>query len=401
MTSLNKSAIFVYTSKLVSTKCMKNSIGTIKRHYNGYKYLSLVAFPSAQLQQAIPADVIQRANDAQFLLGKLSGITILLPDVDYFISSYEIKDAAASAQIEGTQATIVDALEYAADPASTHPTDADDIANYITALHYGLTRLQQDDFPFSLRFIRELHSALMRNARATHFANPGEFRVTQNWIGGTRPDNASFVPPAPEELTGALKDIEQFIHKPFVHPVIDAGLLHAQFETIHPFLDGNGRTGRLLITFYLIHHGYLELPVLFLSSYFKKHQQVYYQRLSDYHNGQVASWLDFFIDAVITTAEEAIEMSKQVTKLRDRDLSIIAQFTTKTSTIACGVMQKLYKEPIVSSATIQQWIGQSRQGTIKFIDKLIQAGLLELHRKGEGTRPSLYAHKAYLKIFSE
>ncbi|MCX6739562.1 MAG: Fic family protein [Candidatus Parcubacteria bacterium] len=380
---------------------MKNIIGTTKRHKNGYDYLSLFPFPSSEIKEVISDSLIQKSNRAQFLLGKLSGITLLLPDVDYFISSYVMKDAVSSSQIEGTKATMTDVLEYVADPSAGNDTDADDISHYVKALNYGLKRLNQEEFPFALRFIRELHSELLKCARVTHFADPGEFRKTQNWIGGTRPDNASFVPPPPEEIDDSLKEVENFIHTPFAHPIIDAGLLHAQFETIHPFLDGNGRTGRLLVTFYLIHNKYLELPALFLSSYFKKHQKVYYQRLNGYHNGDILPWLDFFTDAVIDTAEEAIEISKKITKLRDNDLAIISRFSKSTSEIALHVIQKLYKDPIVSSSTIQEWIGQTKPGTMKFIDKLVDSNILALHRKGEGSRPSLYVHTDYLKIFTE
>ncbi len=210
---------------------MKNQIGTIKKHKNGYEYLSLLPFPFLGIKEAVSDALKQKANHAQFLLGKLSGITILLPDVDYFISSYVMKDATSSSQIEGTKATIIDAFEYVADPANTKDTDADDISHYVKALNYGLSRLSRDDFPFTLRFIRELHAELMCDARTTHFADPGEFRKTQNWIGGTRPDNASFVPPPPEEIDTPLHDLEKFIHNPFIHPIIDAGLLHAQFDT--------------------------------------------------------------------------------------------------------------------------------------------------------------------------
>ncbi|HFC11056.1 MAG TPA: Fic family protein [Candidatus Kaiserbacteria bacterium] len=380
---------------------MKNIIGKSKKHLNGYVFLSLYPFPSTDLKLVISDELLQKVNYAQFLLGKLSGITVLLPDVDYFISSYVMKDAAASSQIEGTKATVMDALEYVADPTSDTKTDADDIAHYVQALNYGLSRLKDDDFPFTLRFIREIHRKLMHGARATHFADPGEFRKTQNWIGGTNPANASFVPPAPDELDKPLSDVEKFIHNTFSHPVIDAGLLHAQFETIHPFLDGNGRAGRLLITFYLIHHKYLELPVLFLSSYFKKHQKVYYQKLNEYHNGNVAPWLEFFVDAVSETAQEAIEISKEITNLRDKDLEIISQLSKATADVAVGVVQKLYKDPIVSTTTIQQWVEQSKPGTIKFITKLVDAGILSLYRKGEGTRPNLYVHKRYVNIFTK
>lgn len=380
---------------------MKNIIGVEKKHINGYKYLSLYPFPSDGLKTTVPATLVQKANHAQFLLGKLSGITVLLPDVDYFISSYVTKDATASSQIEGTKATMIDALEYAADPTGEKDSDADDISHYVHALDYGLKRLKKEDFPFALRFIRELHNELMSGARSTHFADPGEFRKSQNWIGGTRPDNASFVPPAPEELNEPLHDLELFIHNPFIHPIVDAGLLHAQFETIHPFLDGNGRTGRLLVIFYLIHNNCLDLPALFLSSYFKKYQKVYYQRLNEYHSGNILPWLDFFVDSVIETAEESIEISKKVTELRDKDLATISRFNKKTSDVALKIIQKLYKDPIVSSSTIQEWIGQTRPGTLKFIDRLMDSGILVLHRQGEGTRPSLFAHKEYIKIFTD
>jgi Fic family protein len=379
----------------------KNIIGKNKKHSNGYEYLSLLPFPSKDIKNYINQDLLQKSNTAQFLLGKLSGITVLLPDVNYFINAYVTKDAASSSQIEGTKATMIDAFEYAADPLNDKTSDADDIAHYIKALNYGLTRISVDDFPLTLRFIRELHKELMQGARSTHFSDPGEFRKTQNWIGGTRPDNASFVPPDPEEIHEPLGDLEKFIHTPFVHPIIDAGLLHAQFETIHPFLDGNGRAGRLLITFYLIHHKYLELPVLFLSSYFKRHQKLYYERLKEYHSGNILPWLDFFVDAVIETAQEAIEVSKKVTALRDKDLERVSMFDKRNSEMVLKVVKKLYTEPIVSTTTIQEWIGQSRPGTIKFIDRLIEAGILALHRKGEGTRPSLYVHNEYLKVFAE
>jgi len=377
---------------------MKNIIGQEKKHINGYSYLSLHKFPSADIKKEISDELLQKANQAQFLLGKLSGITLLLPDVDYFISSYVMKDATASAQIEGTRATEIDAFEFTADPTFSN-TDADDIVHYVEALNYGLKRLKEENFPFSLRFIRELHKKLMTKARATHFSDPGNFRKTQNWIGGTRPDNASFVPPAPEEISSNLKDLEEFIHTPFVHPILDAGILHAQFETIHPFLDGNGRVGRLLIIFYLIHHKYLELPVLFLSSYFKQYQKVYYQKLSDYHNGDVAGWLEFFSEAVIETAKEAIAISGHITELQKEDLSLIAGLNKNGSETALKIIKNLYKNPVVSTTMIQEWLGYSKSGTLKVVKNLEDIGILELYKKGEGSQPSLYIHRRYFNIF--
>lgn len=379
---------------------MKNRkpLGTVKKHHSGYEYLSLFAFPD-DIKEAVSEDLIQKANHAQFLLGKLSGITILLPDVDYFISSYITKDATSSSQIEGTKATMIDAFEYSADPQNSTSPDADDIAYYIKALNYGLELINKDTLPISLRFIKTLHKELMEGARSSHSSSPGEFRTSQNWIGGTSPTNAIFVPPAPTEITEPLKDLENFIHNPYTHPVLDAGLLHAQFETIHPFLDGNGRTGRLLITFYLIHHKYLELPVLFLSSYFKKHQKVYYQRLAGYHDGEIHAWLDFFLDAVIETAVNAIEVSKKITTLRDQDLEKISSLSIKSRETGTIVLKNLYRNPVVSSAVIESWTGFSRQGTFKLIDKLVDVGILELRKKGEGTRSSTYIHRKYVDIF--
>lgn len=377
----------------------KSLIGIKKKHINNYSYLSLTSFPCENLKEIITENLLIKANKAQFLLGKLSGITTLLPNIDYFIKSFIIKDATSSSQIEGTQATIIEAFEYIA--KSDLNSDADDIEHYVDALNYGLKRLNEDSFPFSLRFIKELHYNLMKDARSTHYSAPGEFRTSQNWIGGTTPSNALFVPPAPEELNEALKDIETFIHTPFIHPVIDAGLLHAQFETAHPFLDGNGRTGRLLIVFYLIHHGHLDLPALFLSSYFKQNRNEYYERLNNYHDSDVLPWLDFFLDGVIDVANQSIEVSKEITKLRDKDLEKLSIYSTKTSEVMLNVVKNLYKNPIASTATIESWTGQTRQGAIKVIDKLIECRILKLHKQSQGVHPAFYIHIEYVNIFSE
>jgi len=235
-----------------------------------------------------------------------------------------VKDAASSAQIEGTRATIVDVIEMGADVA-LFETDADDILYYIKALNYGIERLK--NFPLSLKLIREIHKQLMTGARSSHFANPGEFRDSQNWIGGTKPDNALFVPPNVQDMKRALSDLEKFLYnEKETLPLIHIALTHAQFETIHPFFDGNGRTGRLLITMLLCHKNMLEKPVLFLSSYFKKYQKVYYQRLHDYHDGEVFSWINFFLDGVIEIANDSILISKQITLLSEEDMSKMLSF---------------------------------------------------------------------------
>ena len=215
------------------------------------------------------AKIIKKSNEATRLLGKLDGITKLLPDADFFLLMYLRKDAAASSQIEGTMATMVDAIEAEVQSSASIPQDVDDILHYIKALNYGISRVTNDDFPVSLRFIAELHEKLMRSARSTHHAYPGEFRRSQNWITGTNPSNARFVPPPVDDMHRALNDLEHFIHADDdMVEIIKAALIHAQFETIHPFTDGNGRTGRMITTFYLWKVGLLEKPVLFLSAYF-------------------------------------------------------------------------------------------------------------------------------------
>ncbi len=228
-----------------------NIIGSYKEQATGYTAFIPNDFPPDS-GFLLDGKVIKKASDATRLLGKLDGITKLLPDNDFFLLMYLRKDAASSSQIEGTMATMVDAIEAEVQTNIDIPQDVDDILHYIQALNFGMKRVREDDFPITLRFIRELHEKLMNQARASHFADPGNFRTSQNWIGGTRPDNARFVPPPPIEMQKALDDLEQFFHKDDeLLDIIKAGLIHAQFETIHPFLDGNGRTGRMLITFYL------------------------------------------------------------------------------------------------------------------------------------------------------
>ena len=224
-------------------------IGVYRTQPEGFKAFVLESFPPKDTL-VFPSAIQQKHAEAMRLLGKLDGITALLPDRDYFLEMFVRKDASSSSQIEGTQASISDAIEALnIERRNDLPQDVDDILHYIEALNYGLERAK--DFPFSLRFIRELHEKLMTGAHNTHNPFPGEFRRTQNWIGGTRPDNARFVPPPIREMNQALNDLEKFIHADDEYlPLIKAGLLHAQFETIHPFLDGNGRTGRMLVTMF-------------------------------------------------------------------------------------------------------------------------------------------------------
>jgi Fic family protein len=345
--------------------------------------------------------ILKKNNEATRLLGKLDGITKLLPDADFFLLMYLRKDAASSSQIEGTMATMVDAIEAEARITDNIPADVDDILHYIKALNYGMKRAGEENFPMGLRFVRELHRELMHKARKTHYSAPGEFRQSQNWIGGTRPDNAHFVPPPVDAMNKSLGELEAFMHRDDTIPiVIKAGLLHAQFETIHPFLDGNGRTGRMLITFYLWKEEYLEKPVLFLSSYFKKYQKVYYERLSDYHSGKVFEWIDFFLDGVIEIAKEAIDIVGQITELREKDMTKIQTLGKRASESAAMVLPKLYAQPIVTAAVIQSWTGFTRAGAQTVIDRFMKMNILSPKDKGKKYGQS-YVYNEYVNIFNK
>ncbi len=344
--------------------------------------------------------ILKKNDQATRLLGKLDGITKLLPDSDFFLLMYLRKDAASSSQIEGTHATMIDAIEAEGKVNVNLPHDVDDILHYIKALNYGLKRVSDDDFPVTLRLVRELHGKLMDQARATHFSDPGEFRRSQNWIGGTRPDNARFVPPPVHDMHNSLNDLEKFMHSDdSTLTLIKAGIIHAQFETIHPFLDGNGRTGRMLITFYLWKEGFLEKPVLFLSSYFKKYQKLYYERLYGYHNGQVEQWVDFFLDGVIEIANEAIEIVGKITQLREKDRQKIQKLGTRASESGTLVLTNLYGQPIVNVSTIQKWSGYTRAGAQRVIDRFVENKILSPKDKDKKYGQS-YVYKEYIDIFN-
>lgn len=344
----------------------------------------------------VPPKMLVKIAEADRLVGKIDGITHTLPDVDFFLNMFVAKDATSSSQIEGTQASMVEAIEKDAG-VSANQNDADDILFYIKALNYAIKRLK--DFPLSLRLIRETHEKLMVGARATHFADPGQFRTSQNWISGVSPAKASFVPPPVADMKRSLNDFEHFLHdEKEVLPLVHIALVHAQFETIHPFLDGNGRVGRLLITMLLCHRNLLERPVLFLSSYFKKYQKVYYDRLNGYHHGETLGWVDFFLDGVIDTANESIAISKQIRELRDKDMMKIQALGKRESESGILVLSRLFGKPIVTTRTIMEWTGFTRVGAQKIIDRFIKLGVLSLRDK-KALYDRSYVYSAYLNIF--
>lgn len=354
--------------------------------------------PKTKLE--IPRKISEKHDKALHLLGELNGITRFLPDKDLFLAMFVRKDAASSSAIEGTNATFEDSIISGnQEQTSGLPKDVDDILHYIDALNYGL--LRSKEIPFTLKFIRELHGQLMTGARSTQHAYPGEFRRTQNWIGGTKPDDARFVPPPAHELNRVLGDIEKFIHAKDDFPLlIKAALLHAQFETIHPFTDGNGRTGRMLITMFLIHKGLLDLPVFYLSAFFKKHQDVYYERMNGYHNGRVEEWVIFFLDGMIEILESSIETCEKIANLRFRDMEKIQTLGEKASKSTMRTLKELYKMPIVGISDVVNMSGLKKASAYKLIERLVDMDILS-PLPNEANYGQKWHYANYLSLFDK
>lgn len=292
-------------------------------------------------------DLMEKANRA---LGRLDGLTALLPDSSVFLYGYVRKEALLSSQIEGTQSSFADLVLHESHLAPGVPIDdVQEVSNYVAAMNYGLRRIRKDGFPLSLRLIKEIHAVLMAKGRGSRQA-PGEFRRSQNWIGGTRPGNAAYVPPPWEQVIDAMDNLEKFLHdQPRRTPVlVKAALAHVQFETIHPFLDGNGRLGRLLITLILCAEGSLHEPLLYLSLYFKQHRQVYYDLLQDVRlKGEWLRWLRFFLEGVRDTAQQAADTAKAILALFDADRRKIETLGRRAGT-AHRAHQLLQRKPILS-----------------------------------------------------
>jgi len=363
---------------------------------HGYKAFIPEKFPP---QELIPmdAELVKLLSDADLSLGKLDGSTQWLPDIDFFIFMYVRKEAALSSQIEGTGATLVDAIKADAQFTKKLPKDVDDILHYIKAMNTGLQRLET--IPLSLRLICEVHKELLTGARSDHFPAPGEFRTTQNWIGGNSPATAKFVPPPIHEMKMSLGDLENFLHSDDDLPsLVKTALMHAQFETIHPFLDGNGRTGRLLITFYLCQKGILERPVLYLSEYFKRNRDIYFELLHSYHQeGDISRWVKFFLQGVNEVARDAADTSRKITELHKKNM-IKIQSLGRSSEKAMNILMELYKLPIVNVKKVGEWVKASRMTANTLVNKLVDVGVL--HQQDESKEYGrVFEYREFLRIF--
>jgi Fic family protein len=342
-------------------------------------------------------DLQDRANRA---LGRLDGVTSILPNTDLFLYMYVRKEALLSSQIEGTQSSLSDLLLYENASAPGAPiNDVQEVSNYIAAMTHGLARLRSG-FPLSLRLIREMHSILLSGARGAT-KQPGEFRTSQNWIGGSRPGNAIFVPPPPSELMTCLDAFEKFLHNHAVKlpMLVRAGLAHVQFETIHPFLDGNGRLGRLLITLLLYEKNILREPLLYLSLFFKAHRQRYYNLLQHVREtGDWEAWLEFFLEGVAITAEQATDTARRILDLINNDRRSIERLGRPAGSVL-RVHQFMHTRPILSVGLATEHLGLSAPTVRKSIEHLVDLGIAEeiTGRK----RDQQFAYKAYVAILSE
>ncbi len=307
------------------------------------------AFVPPALPPSPPIDILAllpQLSAAERALGRLDGITALLPRPELFLYMYARKEAVLSSQIEGTQSTLSDLLRFETAAEAGQPIgDIREVSNYVDAMMYGLERLAE--LPLSLRLVREMHARLLRSARGGS-KNPGEFRRSQYWIGGTRPGNALFVPPPVSELAACLDQFERFMHEDAsrLPPLIKAGLLHVQFETLHPFLDGNGRIGRMLVTLYLCAERVLQKPLLYLSLYLKAHRADYYRLLQEVREqGAWEAWLEFFLVGVAETANQAFDAANQIVALFKRDRERIASQSERAGS-ALQIHDLLQLQPV-------------------------------------------------------
>jgi len=338
-------------------------------------------------------------SQADQTLGRLDGVAELLPNPDLFVAMYVRREAVLSSQIEGTQSTLEDVLAFELDPEGKgHPHDVEEVVSYVAAMNHGLERLA--DLPLSLRLIREIHGVLLQYGRGAE-RHPGEFRTSQNWIGaGNVPLNrATFVPPPVMEMHAALDNFEKFLHAEEDLPdLVRCALAHAQFETIHPFLDGNGRMGRLLITFLLVNRCVLRQPLLYLSHYLKRHRTEYYDRLMAVRtSGDWEGWIGFFLRGVRETAEEAIITARAIIGLREHHRKVLQALGLGDN--GQRLVDLILERPLLSVGVAQKGLGISYNTARKLLGELEEVGLLREITAGKRNRVFRYA--PYLALFDE
>ena len=362
--------------------------------YRAFMPAPLPPEPPVRLEGGLQA-LLSQADQA---LGRLDGSIQTLPDPDLFVFMYVRKEAVLSSEIEGTQSSLQDVL--AAEDRIRTPGQARDtgeVINYVTAMNYGLERLET--LPISSRLIREIHERLLQGVRGSQM-RPGELRTSQNWIGpaGCTLPEATFVPPPHREVPNALGALETFLHSPSDLPhLVQIGLVHAQFETIHPFLDGNGRVGRLLITILLCERGILLQPVLYLSHFFRRYRSEYYERLQAVHDGgDWESWLAFFLRGVAEVSAEAAETVRRILSLRERHRTLVTERLGRVAGDGHRVLERLYRQPFVTVGGVQAITGTSYPPANRLVARLVEVGILE-EITGD-RRNRVYRYTPYLQI---
>jgi Fic family protein len=341
--------------------------------------------------------LLEKANRA---LGRLDGMTSLLPNTALFIYAYVRKEALVSSQIEGTQSSLSDLLLYESDQAPGVPLkDVREVSDYVAALSHGIERLRAG-FPLSLRLLREIHAVLLRSGRGSN-KTPGEFRRSQVWIGGSRPGNARFVPPPTDRVVECMGALEKFLHgDPIATPtLLKVALAHVQFETIHPFLDGNGRLGRLLITFLLCAEAALSEPILYLSLHFKSHRQEYYDRLQRVRtHGDWEGWLRFFLGGVISTSEEAVTTTRRILALFEKDRRQIEKLG-RAAASAFRVHEYLQKKPITGIREMEKDLGLTYPTVAGALDRMNKHRIVKELTGFKRNR--VFAYRPYVELLSE
>ena len=349
----------------------------------------------------LEGDFQRLLSQADRALGRLDGSIQTLPNPSLFVWMYVRKEAVLSSQIEGTQSSLQDVLAAEADIFTPNqPADVNEVINYTRAMQHGLERLER--LPVCIRLIREIHAILMAGVRGSKLT-PGELRRSQNWIGppGCGLGEAVFVPPPADEVAPALGALERFLNDPGDLPaLVQIGLAHAQFETIHPFLDGNGRVGRLLITFLLCQQDILQHPVLYLSHYFKQHREAYYQRLQAVRDqGDWEGWLGFFVDGVLGVSREATETARKILALREEHRGLVTQKLGRAAGNGHRILEHLYQRPIVTVEAIRQLLDITYAGANNLVTRFANLGLL---REITGQqRNRVFRYSPYLDLFSD
>ena len=336
-------------------------------------------------------------QDASLWLGKLNSYAVLIPDIDFFIKMYATKEATNSNRIEGTRTTFEDAISPVEQVKPELRDDWHEVQNYIQAINYSVETL--NELPISMRLLKEAHKILLQGVRGEH-KTPGEIRKTQNWIGGSSLKDAFFIPPEPNLLPELLSDIEKFLHNEYlqVPELIRAGIAHYQFETIHPFLDGNGRTGRLLIILYLISTGLLNKPVLYISDFFERNRMSYYDSLSMVkQNDNITQWLKFFLNGVIETSKNSIKTFDEIIKLK-KDVENKLTKIGKKAANGQRLLELLYSKPKVNSKLVSEELGVTPATANGILKAFVEVGILQ--EKTGFNRNRFYVFEDYIKIFS-